>query len=262
MHETHVLVSPGNQLDHSVQHVVAHDAARVLQLPIGQWRIQLVEHHLHQRRIALLAVRLQHLDVVNARREPNDLVAPIAAQLPVGVTLAVQHHHSTTRSSLQVVFLLAGTPTPHSPPQLLRTHAVGEKPVLAGGVKALITSHAGESFKRRVVVAEGTQHEGGAHEALRVAQREEEKIEAVQRTLQLLVQLDRAVWREIVAGRYTTSLFRRDVALAAIQSRWRILHVLHETLANAAARQRFSRLSQQRELRLEQRVHALSLNSV
>ena len=83
-------------------------------------------------------------------------------------------------------------------------------------MKALITSHAGESFKRRVVVAEGTQHEGGAHEALRVAQREEEKIEAVQRTLQLLVQLDRAVWREIVAGRYTTSLFRRDVALAAI----------------------------------------------
>ena len=240
MHETHVLVSPGNQLDHSVQHVVAHDAAGVLQLPIGQWRIQLVEHYLHQRGVALLAVRLQHLDVVNARREPNDLVAPVATQLPVWVALAVQHHHSTTRSSLQVVVLLAGTPNPHSTPQPLRTHAVGKKSVFAGGMETLIASHTGESFKRWVVVAEGTQHEGGAHEALRVAQREEEEIEAVQRALQLLVQLDRAVWREIVARRYTTSLFRRDVALTAIESRWRILHVLHEALANATTRQRFS----------------------
>ena len=83
-------------------------------------------------------------------------------------------------------------------------------------METLVAAHATHPLERRIVVAERTEGERGAHAPLRIAQREQQQVEAVQRTLQLLVQLDRAVWREIVAGRYTTSLFRRDVALAAI----------------------------------------------
>ena len=199
MNQLHVLVPSRNELDDPVQKVVAHDAPRVLQLPIRQWRIQLVEHHLHQRRVALFAMHLEHLDVVDVRREPDDLVALVTAQLPVRVALAVQHHHALTPTLLQLVAVV-GTPTPHAHAHLSRTHAVRQQPELARRVEALVAPHVREALERRVVVAEGTQHEGRAHEALRVAQREQQQIETVQRTLQLLVQLDRSVGRQRVSA--------------------------------------------------------------
>ena len=52
----------------------------------------------------------------------------------------------------------------------------------------------------------------------------------------------------------------RHVALGAVETRRRVLHVLHEALADAAARERLSRLRQQRKLGLEKRVHRLCIS--
>ena len=126
-------------------------------------------------------------------------------------------------------------------------------------MQAFIAAHSREAFKGRVVVAEGTQHEGGANEPLRVAQREQEEIKTIQRTFQLLVQLDGSVWREIVPTTHFSRQPSRDVALAAVQAWRRTLHVLHKPLANSTAREWLARLRQQRELRFKQRVHALEV---
>ena len=59
--------------------------------------------------------------------------------------------------------------------------------------------HQRHPVERRVVVAEGAERVGDAHEALGVPAGVEEKIEAVERTFELLVEFDGSVGRQIVA---------------------------------------------------------------
>lgn len=49
----------------------------------------------------------------------------------------------------------------------------------------------------------------------------------------------------------------RDVALGAVESRRRVFDVFHESFADSAARERFSRVDEERELGFEQGVHLL-----
>ena len=49
----------------------------------------------------------------------------------------------------------------------------------------------------------------------------------------------------------------RDVALSAVESGGRVFDVFHEPFADSAARERFARIDEERELGFEQGVHFL-----
>ena len=84
-----VFVASRTNLQHALQQLVAHDAPGVLGRSVLQRRIVLVELDLQERRTALLAALLHHVDIVDVGGEPNDHIAFIAAQFPIRTALHV-----------------------------------------------------------------------------------------------------------------------------------------------------------------------------
>ena len=104
-----VFVASRTNLQHALQQLVAHDAPGVLGRSVLQRRLVLVELDLQERRTALLAALLHHVDVVDVGGEPNDHIAFIAAQLPIRTALHVQNHHSVASGVFSLLLVVRTT---------------------------------------------------------------------------------------------------------------------------------------------------------